>query len=116
MPKGNGEFWGVGLVEVIWKALLGVVNRRIKMAVKFHDVLHGFLSGQETGTASLEAKLIQHLKAMREEVLYGVFLNLRKAYDALDRDPCMEILVGCGIGSHMEMILIFYWEHLFTVA
>ena len=37
------------------------------------------------GTATLEAKILQQLIAMREAVLCFVFLNLRKAYDALDR-------------------------------
>ena len=35
--------------------------------------------------ATLEAKLIQKLAALREEVLYVIFLDLNKAYDDLDR-------------------------------
>ena len=31
---------------------------------------------------------------MREEVLYVIFLDLTKAYDALDRYRCLEILEG----------------------
>ena len=42
--------------------------------------------GQGTGTASLEAKLLQQITAVREEVLYEVFLDLSKAYDALDKE------------------------------
>ena len=40
--NGKGEFKGIGLVEVLCKELLGVINRRIGAEVKFHDVLHGF--------------------------------------------------------------------------
>ena len=40
------------------------------------------------GTASLKAKLIQHMTEMREEVLYEVFIDLRKVYKALDRELC----------------------------
>ena len=32
-----------------------------------------------------EAKLLQQLAALREEVLYRILLDLHKAYDALDR-------------------------------
>ena len=38
-------------------------------------------AGRGTGTATLEAKLLQQLAAMREEVLYVIFLDLTKAYD-----------------------------------
>ena len=41
------------------------------------------------GTASLEFKLLQKLMEMREEVLYGLFIDLRKEYDALDMERCM---------------------------
>ena len=35
-----GGFQGIGIVEVLLKALLGVVNRQIRAAVNFHDVSH----------------------------------------------------------------------------
>ena len=60
--------------------------------------LHGFWAGRGTGTATLEAKLIQQLASMREEVLYVIFLDLQKAYDALERSMCLEILEGYGVG------------------
>ena len=116
IPKGNGGFRGNGILEVLWKALLRVINRRIRAAVKFHGVLHGFWVGWGMGTASLETKLLQQLTDMREEVLYKVFLNLRKAYDELDRERCMEILMGYGVGPRTERILRQYWDHLSMVA
>ena len=48
--------------------------------------------GDIIGTASLEAKLLQKLAAMREEVVYAIFMELHKAYYALDKDICLEIL------------------------
>ena len=36
-------------------------------------------------TANLESQLLQNLIAMRETVIYTIFLDLRKAYDALER-------------------------------
>ena len=55
---------------------------------------HKYVPGRGTGTATLEAKLLQQLAAMREEVLYVIFLDLTKAYDALDRSRCLGILEG----------------------
>ena len=42
--------------------------------------------GRVTGTSTLDAKLIQPLTVMREAILHTIFLNPKKAYDALDRD------------------------------
>ena len=41
------------------------------------------------GNITLEAKLIQKLEFLREEVLYMIFLDLHKAYDTLDRSKCI---------------------------
>ena len=46
IPKENGYFKGIGHVEVIWKALSVVFNRRIRELVQFCDVLRGFWEGR----------------------------------------------------------------------
>ena len=46
---------------------------------------------------------------MREEVLYNVFLELQKYYDALEIERCTEILIGYGVGPHTKRILRHYW-------
>ena len=70
------------------------MNCHIGAAIVIHNTLHRFLVGSGMGTASLKAKLIQHMTSIREEVLYQIFLELYKAYDDLDREICLEILWG----------------------
>ena len=65
---------------------------RITASITFHDFLHVFREGRVTGTATLEAKLLQQLAVLREEVRYVIFLDLHKAYEALDRSRCLDIL------------------------
>ena len=81
-----------------------------------HDALHGFREGRGTGTATLEAKLLHQLAAMREEVLYVIFLDLTKAYDALDRSRSLDILKGYGVGERVRRMLKVYWERTTMVA
>ena len=63
--KGDGEYCGIGLVEVVWKEVMETINFCFTASIDFHGVLHGFRGGHVTGTASLEAKLIQKLMDMR---------------------------------------------------
>ena len=72
-------------MEVVSKVVLVILNCRSIASITFHDVLHGFWAGRETGTATLKEKLLQQLVAMREEVLYAIFMDLHKVYDALYR-------------------------------
>ena len=65
--------------------MAAILNHRLTESFTFHDLLHGVRAGRGTGTVTLEAKLFQQLAALREEVLYAIFLDLHKAYDALDR-------------------------------
>ena len=52
--------------------------------------------GCRTGTAELEAKLLQDLMAIRVTVLFKVFLDIQKSYETLDQDRCLGILVTYG--------------------
>ena len=52
--------------------------------IDVHDSLHGFLSKQGTGTAMAEAELVQQLMYLEQQALYMVFIDLWKAYDAMD--------------------------------
>ena len=65
LPKGRGGYWGIGLVEVVWKVCAMMVDFRIKRSVTLHDALHGFRAGRGTGMATLETKLAQQLAGMR---------------------------------------------------
>ena len=59
LSKGRKEYRGIGLVEVMWKVVAEILHRRLKTSITYHDFLHGFWAGRGTGTATLEAKLLQ---------------------------------------------------------
>ena len=104
-PKGKKDYRGISLVEVMWKVVAAILNRRFTTSITYHDVLHGFRSGSGTSTATLKSKLLQQIVALREEVLYVIFLDLTKAYDALDSSRCLEILEGYVVGPKARRIL-----------
>ena len=116
IPKGEKDYRGIGLVEGMWKVVAEIVNFWITASITFHEFLQGFRAGSGTGTATLKAKLLQKLAALREEVLYMIFLDLHKAYAALDRSRCLKILEGYGVGPRACRILRTYWSWLRMVA
>ena len=65
IPKGKKDYRSIGLVEVMWKVVAAILNRRLTSSITFHNFLHGFRASRETSTATLEAKLLQQLAALR---------------------------------------------------
>ena len=85
IPKGGRDYWGIGLLEPIWKIVEQVMDKRLN-AIKLHESLHGHQNGRGTGTAIIEAKLAQQLAHLEQHPFFGIFLNLNKAFDAMDRE------------------------------
>jgi hypothetical protein len=48
--------------------------------------------------------------------LYQIYLDLRKAYDALDRGRCLEILAGYGVGPNLLRLQKKFWDDAKTVC
>ena len=65
IPKGKKDYRGIGLVEVMWKVVAEILNRRLTASITFHDFLHGFRAVRGTGTSTLEAKLLHQLASLR---------------------------------------------------
>jgi hypothetical protein len=58
----------------------------------------------------MEVKLLQQLAWVDQEPLYQIYLDLRKAYDALDRRRCLKILAGCGVGPNLLRLQKKFWD------
>ncbi len=79
-------------------------------SIKFHDSLHGGLSKRGTGTAMIEAKLHQSLAWRDQYPLYQIYIDLKKAYDALDREQTLDILAAYGVGPKMLALQKHFWD------
>jgi hypothetical protein len=76
-------------------------------SIKFHDSLHGGLAKRGTGTATIKAKLHQSLAWHDQCPLYQIYLDLKKAYDTLDREQRLNILAAYGVGPKMLALQSF---------
>ena len=110
IPKSTpGQFRGIALLEVIYKLISSLCNKRMQAAITFDDALHGFVKGRGTGTAIMEAKLLMQLHCREDSPLHMVFIDLKKAYDTLDRDAATRILKAYGVGPNILRILLGVW-------
>jgi hypothetical protein len=109
LPKGGGDYCGIGLLNPIWKVVEKVMVFRFS-ALQLHDCLHGGLPRRGTETAIMEAELQQQLAWAEQEPLYEIYLDLRKAYDALDWGRCLEILAGYGVGPNLPCLQEQFWN------
>jgi len=109
IPKGGGDYRGIGLLEPIWKIIEQVIDKRLE-AIALHDSLHGCRNGRRTGTAVIKAKLSQQLAHIEQTPFYGVFIDLKKAFDAMDRERCLLLLEGHGASPNMCRLIRHFWD------
>ena len=114
--KSKGDLRGIGLVEVLWKSILSLLNCQLRAAISFHDTLHGFRAGRGTGVSALESKILQQLTAISEAVLLEIFLDLWKDYNTLDRERELYLLTAYRVGPRTVRLLQTYWYQLTVVA
>ena len=57
--ENRRDFRGIGLVEVLWKAVTNLLEKRLTADITLHDILHGFWAVRGMGTDAIEAKLLQ---------------------------------------------------------
>ena len=63
-----------------------IIHKRIIEKIKFHDSIHGFRTETGTSTAIINIKLKMQIAKRRKIPLYMIFLDIKKAYDAIDKE------------------------------
>ncbi len=110
IPKGGGDYHGIGLLEPIWKVIEWIIDHRLDV-LDLHNSFHSCRNKCGMGTAIIEAKLAQQLVYLELKPFYGMFLDLQKAFDAMDRERCILILEGYGNGPRLvRLVQTFWWD------
>jgi Reverse transcriptase (RNA-dependent DNA polymerase) len=89
-----------------------IIKERMSRTIQFDDMLHAFRPGRGTGTAILEARLHLDRSIQKGKMLSQVFLDLSKAYDTLDRDRTILLLLAYGVGPRSLRLLQNFWDNL----
>ena len=79
--------------------------------IELHESLHGCRNGRGTGTAIIEAKLAQQLAHLEQRPLFGIFLDLKNAFDAMDRERYRLVIEGYRAGPNMRRLIRHFWDN-----
>ena len=93
----------------MWKVTKKIIDALL-MCVPMHDALHGFRPVRGCSTAIMEVKLAAQLGSLEQSPFFGIFVDLRKAYDAMDRDRCLKILCDVGVGEKTVRLIARFWK------
>ena len=58
----------------------------------------------------MEMKLAQGLAQLKQMPMWATFIDLRKAFDAMNRERLLEILEDRGVGSNLLRLIRVFWE------
>ena len=86
IPKGTTDAQFIGLLETLWKVVEALIGTRQNASLQFHDILHRLWARRGLRTAIMDLKPAQELSSVDHCPLFLVFLDLRKAYDIVDRE------------------------------
>ena len=76
IPKGRANTWVIWMLEVLWKVVEAIIDTRIKMVVKFHDISNQFHSNRGTGTAIMDLNMAQEVESIHQGKMLLVILDL----------------------------------------
>jgi hypothetical protein len=109
IPKGGADHQGIRLLKPIWKVCKCVMDLRLN-AFNLHDLLHGCCNKGGTRTVGI-GKIGPTASSLGAQAPFcGVFLDLKKAFNSMDRERCLLTLEGYGVGSRM-IRLIWNFRH-----
>jgi hypothetical protein len=115
IPKGGGDYQGIGLLEPMWKVCERVMDLLLN-AFDLHNLLSGCRDKRGIGTARIKAKLAQQLAHLEQAPFYRVFLDLKKVFDSMVRERCLMILEGYEIGPRMIRLIRNFWRNAVLVC
>ncbi len=77
LPKGGGDYHGIGLLDPMWKVVEKIMAAQMS-CLELHNCLQCKLPHRGMGMAIMEVKLNKKLAWVDQAPLYQIYLDLKK--------------------------------------
>jgi uncharacterized protein (DUF433 family) len=112
VPKpGNKGYRGIALLETIYKVMSMIIHRRLTSTINLHESIHGFCTQRGTETSIMNIKLLMQSIQRDINPMYFIFLDIKKAYDSVDRERILQLLQQYGVGPNICSIIEQIWTN-----
>ena len=103
------NYRGISLVSHAGKVLLNIVAHRLSIYCEAQGIMPeeqcGFRPGRSTVDMLFVVRRLQELARARKTPLYMCFVDLKKAYDSVDRELLWKVLTRAGVPNEMITII-----------
>ena len=115
--KGKGDagvcdnYRPISIIDMFSKAFGNLLKGRLEKAIegKLLEAQAGFRKGRSTRDMIYILRMLRGYSKEVRQAVYGCFVDLRKAYDSIDRETLWKVLRVYGIeGNLLEMIKLLY--------
>ena len=119
IPKSNNcietnNLRGISLVSVVYKVYCSILNHRLtewlQLTNSLNEVQSGFRPGRSCMDNIFTLTNVIHSKLLDGKECFVAFIDLRKAFDSVDRRLLWQKLLGIGISGKMTSILRNLYE------
>lgn len=113
--ENTNNYRGISLLSTAYKLYSEVILRRLEEEVEIGGMLPEGQAGFRRGRSTIDnIYILNHISQMaklKRKKLYAVFVDLKAAFDTVDREVLWEILIELGISSYLvERIKGLYEE------
>ena len=119
-PRIPLEYRGISLVSTVYKIYSSLLNRRIISVGEtyslFADEQNGFRSGRSCEDHNFVLSTIVRQRMKNKQSTFVGFIDLKKAFDCVDRQLLLFKLLKAGIGGKMYQNLKNIYSHCETAV
>ena len=112
--KAPLSYRGITLAPVIYKIYCTILNKRLSQWEKQNEILHGAQNGFRKNRSTVDhisslTSIIETRKLKRKST-FAIFVDFKKAYDAIDRSKLFADLRQIGIAGKTYNALLSLYE------
>lgn len=109
------NYRGISFMNTVAKIFMGIINKRINVWLKKHNILTEYQAGFREGYSTVDnlynLAAIAHLKYKEKKKLYAFFVDFKAAFDKVCRKSLIYKLHSIGMSTKMVKMIESIYSH-----